>query len=510
MCASKYFYQWDTIDNATWYEYRVPQYPLANYYQYPYSGTFRATFYTYGALPSASTRFAIVGSLPSTLTLTSEAPLTTNYGMPLLYVYDKTGTVTTTATATSVDSSGTQAISPFPSALSQNAYSLALVNQTNSGVGYSPAGTNLLTIASSQTIAGNPFGVGAQFISTTWQSSDTDDPYGDGTCAGERVLNSGTYSNPFPVVTQYSLNQVNNGGTTIPVGANPTAIALYDSQYSPDYEQYGPCHSYETATTQMARAIVANSGSNTVSILDIVNNVVLSTITVGNQPVALAVTSDGSTAYVANYGGSTVTKVNLTTNTTVTTIAVGGQPTSVALTAAGVLWVGGGGFLTEINTQTMSVIATESTSGRTIAGLGLSDAENELIATTTLGTGNVSIDEISPSSVQTGGPYATVASHSVSTLGTFFNPRIQAQSFVFTSNLTSSVIPINTAQAGAPPLVVQEDGPLLRRLRQGLRLPMPQATSCWFPRRRRRPLRQLQLKKTSMSLISRCRIRIRC
>ncbi|MFP5206245.1 MAG: YncE family protein [Acidobacteriota bacterium] len=57
----------------------------------------------------------------------------------------------------------------------------------------------------------------------------------------------------------------------------------------------------------------------------------------GNQPVALAVSSDGSTAYVANYGDSTITRVNLLTGTPTATAAVGGQPTSAALTSAGVL-----------------------------------------------------------------------------------------------------------------------------------------------------------------------------
>jgi YVTN family beta-propeller protein len=132
----------------------------------------------------------------------------------------------------------------------------------------------------------------------------------------------------------------------------------------------------------MTRAIVANSGSNTVSILDIVNDLLLSKVTVGNQPVALAVSSDGSTAYVANYADSTLTSVNLSAGTVKTTVAVGGQPTSVALTAAGILWVGGVGFLTEINTQTMSVVATESTAGKTIVSLGYSDAYNELAVST--------------------------------------------------------------------------------------------------------------------------------
>jgi hypothetical protein len=228
-CGPKYFYGYAPLDGAQWREYQVLGYDMENYYEAKDPGTFTALCPVYGALPAASTRFAILGSLPSTLTLTSEPPLTTNYGMPLLYVYDKTGIATTTATATSVDVSGMQATFPFPSTLSQNAYSLALVNQTNSGVGFSPAGTNLLSIASSQTVGGSPFGVAAQAVSTNWYQADNDDPYNDGTCAGQWVFDSGSYTDSSPVVTQFSLNSVKNGGATIFVGPNPTAIALYDS-----------------------------------------------------------------------------------------------------------------------------------------------------------------------------------------------------------------------------------------------------------------------------------------
>jgi len=352
-------------------------------------------------------------------------------------------------------SNGTQATFPFPSSLAESGYALAMVNQTNTGAGFAPAGDNLLSIAGSQTITGNPFGVAAQLSSTTWYSADNDDPYGDGTCAGQWVFDSGSYTNSAPVVTQYSLNKVNNSGVTIPVGSNPTAIAIYDSQNSENDQNDGPCHSYEQDTTQMARAIVANSGSNTVSILDIINNAVLSTITVGNQPVALAVSSNGSTAYVANYGDSTITKINLSTNTPVTTIAVGGQPTSAALTASGTLWVGGIGFLTEINTSNMSVVATESSS-KSISALAYTDTYNQLIATSSDSSGSVYLDAISPTSVQPGGVYTPMASHVVSTLGTYFNPRIQAQVRGFTSTLATSYVPVNTNQPGAPPLVVQD------------------------------------------------------
>jgi len=376
--------------------------------------------------------------------------------MPLLYVYDKTGNLIDTETATNVDNSGTQATFPFPSTLQESGYSLALVNQTGSGVGFAPAGDNLLSIASSQTIAGNPFGVAAQVISTHWQSADNPDPYSDETCAGQWTYNSDSNKNAFPVVTQYSLNQVNNGGSTISVGPNPTAIAIYDTQGYEDDENNGPCHTFESDTTQMTRAIVANSGSNTVSVLDLVGNAVISTIIVGNQPVALAVTSDSSTAYVANYADSTVTQVNLAAMTATATIAVGGQPTSVALTSAGVLWVGGVGFLTQINTQNMSVVATQSTGGMTISGLGYTNTNNELVATTMDTLGNVNVDEVNPSTVLPNTLYTAVASHQVSTLGTYFSPRTQAMVRGFTGTVSQSSVPVNTNQAGAPPLVVQD------------------------------------------------------
>ena len=373
--------------------------------------------------------------------------------MPLLYVYNQTGNVVDTETATSVSSDGTQATFPFPSTLPQSGYSLALVNQTGGGVGFAPAGDNLLSIASSQTIPGNPFGVAAQVSSTTWQSAYNPDPYGDGTCQGQWQYNSGTYTNSSPIVTQYSLNQVNNGGVTIPVGPNPTAIALYNSQDSRDDENDGPCQSYRSDTTQMTRAVVANSGSNTVSVLDIVNNAVLSTITVGNQPVALAVSPDGSTAYVANYTDSTITQVNLNTETVTETIAVGAQPTSVALTSAGILWVGGVGFLTELYANPMSVIATQPVTGKSIIALGYSDSVKQLVATTVDTSGNVYADEINPSTVQTGGVYTPLASNKVSSVGTHLvhNEGVRA----FTSTLASANL-ISANQVGAPPLVVQD------------------------------------------------------
>lgn len=396
-------------------------------------------------IPPASTRFAILGQLPQTLTLTGRAPFITTYGMPELFVYDGTATLVASETATSVSSDGTQATFPFPSSLQQNGYSVAVANQTSSAPGISAVGTNYLSIAQSTTIPGNPFGVSVGAQTDTYEYEDR--------CDRGDVGTSGSSYFTFPVVSLYSTNQVLIDGTPVSVGANPTAVAAYQSG-SINVRSSDDCDRDSDVYSGTTRAVVANSGSNTISILDIVNDVALSTITVGNQPVALAVSSDGSTAYVANYTDGTVTQVNLTAGTVTATIAVGAQPTSVALTSAGTLWVGGAGFLTGINTQTMSVIATQPVTGKSIIALGYSDSVTQLVATTVDTSGNVYADEINPSTVQTGGVYAPVASNMVSSVGTYGT--VRAYTATLASGRRGGGNLLNINQVGAPPLVIQD------------------------------------------------------
>lgn len=413
-------------------------------------------YYYYNGLPgvpNTATRFAILGQLPQTLTLSSEAPLHTTYGMPVLYVYDKTKTAVATETATSISSDGMQATFPFPSSLAENGYSLAVVNQTNASPGISPASTNLLTIAHSQTVAGSPFGVsvGGQTF-TTINCVYVQIPYpGHGTYT---QCTSGTTYNPVPVVSLYSAGQALIDSTRVNVGPNPTAVATYTSGAFTTTTPTG--NGYTTLIKSGAtRALVANSGNNTVSILDIVNDVPVATVTVGNKPVALAVSSDGTAGYVANYADSTISRINLTTNTVTATVAVGGNPTSVALTSAGFLWVGGAGFLTEINTQTMSVTGTES-AAKNIIALGYSDSVNELVATSGDSNSNVYSDEIAPGSFRAGGTYTPVASNMISGLGTYASQPSGEIVRAFSSTLASNTS-ISANQVGAPPLVVQDD-----------------------------------------------------
>jgi YVTN family beta-propeller protein len=392
-------------------------------------------------LPAASKRFAIVGQFPQTLTLTSQAHLQTQNGMPILSVIGKSGVIAT-ETATSVSSDGTQATFPFPPSLAQGGYSLAVSNQTPSGP--RGASVNLLSIAQTTTMSGNPFGVSVGAQTYSYLDSNT--------CTRSKTTSS-SYST-FPVISFYSTNQVNAGGATIAVGTNPTAIAAYQANPVTFTSTYG-CDSIKTTYSGTTRAIVANSGANTVSILDIVNNRLVSTVTVGTSPVALAVASDGSYAYVANYGDNSITRVDLKALTPSGPITVPGHPTSVALSSNGTLWVGGSGFLTQINTSTMTVAGTESASGKTIIALGYSDQEKEVIATSVDTNSNILQDEISSTTFQSGGSYLPMASHQVSSLGTYTNPITNAQVRAFTSTLASTSR-ISPDQVGAPPLVVQD------------------------------------------------------
>ncbi|MGA2251365.1 YncE family protein [Terracidiphilus sp.] len=373
--------------------------------------------------------------------------------MPLLYVYDKTGNVVATQTATIVSNDGTQATFPFPSSLTESGYSLAIVNRNATSTGFAPAGDNLLSIASSQTISGSPFGVavGAQ---TTETINCVYVEVGNPPHQTTQCTTSSSNPNTIPVVSLYSANQVMIGSTLVNVGANPTAVGTYAVSPVTNTTSNGSGY-VTTILSGSLRAIVANSGSNTVTILNTVTYAPVATVTVGNQPVALTVDSTGGYAYVANYTDSTISRVNLSTNTAAGTVTVGGHPTSVALTSGGTLWVGGVGFLTEVNTSTMTATATEAISGKTIVGLGYSDSVGQIVATTVDSSNNVYVDQIAPSSVTAGGTYATVASNQVSSVGTHLNTHTEAQVRSFTNTLASQSI-LNTNQPGAPPLVVQD------------------------------------------------------
>jgi YVTN family beta-propeller protein len=411
------------------------------------------------SVPQADSRFAIVGSVPTSVTLSGREPFSTQYGLPIMYVFSgASGTpkLAATVAASSVNSGGASATFPLPNSLTQGGYFFVTENMNSTG-GYEFNSWNLYSIASSQTIAGAPFGV-----SVATQITETINcvyvPEGTAPHIVTTTQCSQSSSNfTIPVVSLYSANQVLIGGSKyVDVGANPTAVVTPSYTAGETSDTVTNNNGYTTTIRYGSlRAIVANSGSNTLSVVNLLNGTRLYDVTVGNQPVALAVSYDNSTVYAANYKDSTVTKVDLTTGTATATVAVGGKPTSVALTSAGTLWVGGEGFLTQVNTGTMSVAATEPVTGKSIIALGFSNSVNQLVATTVDTSGNVYAEDVSPSTFHAGGVYTPLASHTVSSLGTRLNRVTRAQVRAFTETLAGGST-ISSNQVGAPPLVVQD------------------------------------------------------
>ncbi len=103
-------------------------------------------------------------------------------------------------------------------------------------------------------------------------------------------------------------------GTAIAVGADPQAIAI---------------------TPNGKTAYVVNSGSNSVTPIDVGTRRAGSPIKVGRDPQAIAISPDGKTAYVVNTGSGTVTPIDLASGRPATAIHVGRYPTAIAIAQDG-------------------------------------------------------------------------------------------------------------------------------------------------------------------------------
>jgi YVTN family beta-propeller protein len=80
---------------------------------------------------------------------------------------------------------------------------------------------------------------------------------------------------------------------------------------------------------------VTNFDSGTVSVIDTATNAVVTTIAVGDTPVAVAVAPNGTRAYVTNFFSETVSVIDTATNAVVATIPVGNGPWGVAVSPGG-------------------------------------------------------------------------------------------------------------------------------------------------------------------------------
>jgi YVTN family beta-propeller protein len=100
----------------------------------------------------------------------------------------------------------------------------------------------------------------------------------------------------------------------IPVGSNPTGVA---------------------ANSKRNEVYVVNTGSNSVSVIDAEKNAVVATIPVHQRPYFVSVNADGTRAYVANSGSNNVSVIDLTSRREIAVVGVGEGPGVAALSPDG-------------------------------------------------------------------------------------------------------------------------------------------------------------------------------
>jgi YVTN family beta-propeller protein len=120
-----------------------------------------------------------------------------------------------------------------------------------------------------------------------------------------------------------------------------------------------------TSTSGVQLAYVANAGSSTVSVIDVASQTVTATVGVGDIPVGVAATPDGSLAYVVNTGSNSVSVIDVATQTVTATVGVGASPQGVAVTPDGSL-----AYVTNVASNNVSVIDVATQAVTETVGVG--------------------------------------------------------------------------------------------------------------------------------------------
>jgi YVTN family beta-propeller protein len=148
-------------------------------------------------------------------------------------------------------------------------------------------------------------------------------------------------------VTPMSVCSSGTGTSIVPGSAVPSAV-VPGQVAAPSQVAIAPFPLSKTDTTSEWVVFVVNSGTNNLSrfvlavdkvactaTLTAPSSLASSVIPVGSSPYGIAISQDGQTAYVTNSGSGTVTPVNLATGTPGSPIPVGLKPRGIAITPDG-------------------------------------------------------------------------------------------------------------------------------------------------------------------------------
>ncbi len=221
--------------------------------------------------------------------------------------------------------------------------------------------------------------------------------------------------------------------TSIPVGANPIAIAfdpvngnVYVANYGSSTVSVinGTSNSVigsiqvgsgpHGVTSGNGNVYVANYISSTVSVInETSNSVIVPSIQVGTYPDAIAFDSANGNVYVANYGSNNVSVINGTSNSVIGSIQVGSSPSAIAFDP-----VNGNVYVANYGSNNVSVINGNSVIGSPIVvGSGPDSV--------TSGNGNVYVSNYNDNSIS-----VITSNSTTSTIGSVTTP----SSIVFDSS----------------------------------------------------------------------------
>ena len=122
------------------------------------------------------------------------------------------------------------------------------------------------------------------------------------------------YISSYVAEKVYAINPINNTIFEIDVGPSPYGVAI---------------------TPNGKWVYVANSGNNTVSVINTAINKVTTTVDVGTKPYGVAISPDGAKVYVTNPGSNSISVIDTATNNVTATVKVVNSPTGIAVTPDG-------------------------------------------------------------------------------------------------------------------------------------------------------------------------------
>jgi len=380
-----------------------------------------------GVLP----RFALDDALPASIQEAADLQINAPASETYLHIYAPDMSVASVQVASSVDPSGMSATFGYPTGpnntpLPAGAYVSAI---TTDVPGQTETTNSLEPIVIGHDSQTYPGAFGVAYVHPQETISRYSFTFIRNVCIpnGSTTVNIG-YSGPMVTsITQGLLYLPNN--TTVAVGTNPTVVIPLNYTTTNTTSGSGTCVSARTSYSGAQSALVVNTGSNSVQVVEIGQQAFpAGTIAVGQTPVAAVVAPSGL-IYVANYGSGTISEVNTTTLQQTRTLAVMANPTSLAFDASGNLWVGGQGYVDEVSIPNWTVTNSTPVDG-TINQMGYSSNQNAMVqillqngTVTAPSNGNTMAHAIVYGAPQSS--YSTVQVMNTAS-GTFSNPTLAA------------------------------------------------------------------------------------